>query len=386
MAAKRGLGTVLAVALCSWGCSTILGIGDPTYDAGAGSMSGSSTGTDSSGSSSASGGTGSSPSSGGPSGSPVESGALGGSGTGVSGSAAGTGSMGATGSASTGQASTGQASAGSTGSVVSTGAMASTGTSAGSGAPVATQGVGDPCSNAAQGCEAGLTCTKLWCTEACTSSVACGTNKLGRNNVCIVSNAGSQVCFPGCLANSDCAGFPGTNCFFPADACALTHGVGDPCSNGGNECASGLGCGSVTNNLGEPPAGQEGWCGSSCTATTQCAGIDSGGLNGRGQPNYCVVWSTTLDICAPGCASDADCTNFTGTVCGNWATDMGLAATCGPQATSTPCRLDSSVTGCNVGSDGYSCIGAVTPAQVDPTLTCSTGIKGSRGLTLYCCE
>lgn len=52
---------------------------------------------------------------------------------------------------------------------------------------------------------------------------------------------------------------------------------------------------------------------------------------------------------------------------------------------SSTCAPDSTVAGCQPGSYGFSCVGSDTPDQTDGTLTCSTGVAGNAGSTLYCC-
>lgn len=372
------------LCICGVGCSAILGIGDPTYgDGGASSgavaATGTSGGVGSGVASTAGGGSGTAS----PSGDSASTGASSGVGA-TTGSEAGAGSSGAggtgtsSGSASTGGASTGT---GAAGSGVGTGSSSGSG---GTGATTGGQGIGDPCAMAT--CMSGLTCTGKWCTEACTSSPLCGTNSLGKSNACELSTTGSRFCFPGCTAQTDCAGFADTQCFLNEGICANAHGVGDACSANGNECGPGLECGSVVADLGTPPAGETGWCGNTCVASTQCAGASAGGTNLEGEQNFCVVWDATTDICVPGCSSDADCQNFTGTNCGNWVSDLGRAATCGPASTGVKCTYDASVQGCTGASTGYSCAAGVTPEQVDTALSCSAGVAGNRGLTLFCCQ
>lgn len=48
------------------------------------------------------------------------------------------------------------------------------------------------------------------------------------------------------------------------------------------------------------------------------------------------------------------------------------------------CSPDPTVTGCS-GSAGFSCNTSATPDQLDSTLVCSDGIPGGHGLVLYCC-
>jgi hypothetical protein len=65
----------------------------------------------------------------------------------------------------------------------------------------------------------------------------------------------------------------------------------------------------------------------------------------------------------------------------------GFASCTSPTITGTEapgCSPDSTVTGCS-GSAGFSCNTTQTPDQLDPRLVCSDGIPGGRGLVLYCC-
>ncbi|HEY4016409.1 MAG TPA: hypothetical protein VGM06_23905 [Polyangiaceae bacterium] len=52
---------------------------------------------------------------------------------------------------------------------------------------------------------------------------------------------------------------------------------------------------------------------------------------------------------------------------------------------SSSCAADDTVAGCGSPSTGYSCTGADTPADSDPTLACSVGEAGNAGSTIYCC-
>jgi hypothetical protein len=79
-------------------------------------------------------------------------------------------------------------------------------------------GTGDPCQAQATGCNAGLTCSGLWCTRTCQYSSDCaglgpgGGNALGFANVCRRTPSFDDACFPGCTTDGDCASFPGTYC------------------------------------------------------------------------------------------------------------------------------------------------------------------------------
>jgi hypothetical protein len=60
-----------------------------------------------------------------------------------------------------------------------------------------------------------------WCVSSCSASNAVcaggyGTgglmNEYGQYNWCLADTSGSDICFPGCSTNADCAPFPGTTC------------------------------------------------------------------------------------------------------------------------------------------------------------------------------
>jgi hypothetical protein len=51
----------------------------------------------------------------------------------------------------------------------------------------------------------------------------------------------------------------------------------------------------------------------------------------------------------------------------------------------TTCAPDYTVAGCVSGSIGFSCTGTDSPDMGDPSLTCSVGVAGNAGSTLYCC-
>jgi hypothetical protein len=53
-------------------------------------------------------------------------------------------------------------------------------------------------------------------------------------------------------------------------------------------------------------------------------------------------------------------------------------------AVGSGCTPDPTVEGCS-GSAGFSCSTNIAPDQADPTLVCSNGVPGGRGLILYCC-
>jgi hypothetical protein len=54
-------------------------------------------------------------------------------------------------------------------------------------------------------------------------------------------------------------------------------------------------------------------------------------------------------------------------------------------SSSVTCSQDTTVTGCQGDSYGFSCTGSDTPDQDQSGLNCSTGTAGNSGETLYCC-
>jgi hypothetical protein len=116
--------------------------------------------------------------------------------------------------------------------------------------------------------------------------------------------------------------------------------------------------------------------------------------------------TTVTPPAAPGCAPDssvAGCSgNSFGYSCGNGdspertnsslvcsdgvvASD-GFTLFCCIQFTSTSCAPDSSVSGCQGSSFGFSCTGSDTPDDADSSLTCSSPTQGGDGSLLYCCQ
>jgi hypothetical protein len=70
---------------------------------------------------------------------------------------------------------------------------------------------GDPCvvgADCASGTCAGDGVHTGWCTmSGCTSNVQCGIDTAGELVWCVESSGGTDVCFPGCQSNTDCAAF-----------------------------------------------------------------------------------------------------------------------------------------------------------------------------------
>jgi hypothetical protein len=66
-------------------------------------------------------------------------------------------------------------------------------------------------------------------------------------------------------------------------------------------------------------------------------------------------------------------------------TASASASTNPPDNGTSSCSADQTVTGCSGSSTGYSCTGSDTPEDSDSTLECSVGIAGNAGSTLFCC-
>ncbi|HEY5146901.1 MAG TPA: hypothetical protein VII82_09040 [Polyangiaceae bacterium] len=109
---------------------------------------------------------------------------------------------------------------------------------------------------------------------------------------------------------------------------------------------------------------------------------------------------------APGCSPDSSVSgcsgNASGYSCGNGdspeQTDSSLVCSdgtpasdgfvlyCCIQFTSSTCAPDSTVSGCDGDSIGFSCTGTDTPDQADSSLNCSDSTPGNAGALLYCCQ
>jgi len=142
--------------------------------------------------------------------------------------------------------------------------------------------------------------------------------------------------------------------------------------------------------------------GYSCTGTATPDQTDATLVCSDGTPSG----NATLYCCAPYTASSsstcaADCTgasigfSCTGSdtpeqgdsslVCSTGTAGSGNTLYCCIDNASTSCMQDSTVQGCSGSSVGFSCTGTAPPSQSDSSLTCSTGVAGTNGQTLYCC-
>ena len=118
-----------------------------------------------------------------------------------------------------------------------------------------------------------------------------------------------------------------------------------------------------------------------------------------GETGYCCTASSS-DVCtidnAAGCTDGSTGYSCAGSVapnssdpslsCGSGVTQPdGEVLYCCIGLTSTSCVADASVAGCTGGSYGYSCTGSDTPAQGNPSLSCSDPAEAKDGSLLYCC-
>jgi hypothetical protein len=62
----------------------------------------------------------------------------------------------------------------------------------------------------------------------------------------------------------------------------------------------------------------------------------------------------------------------------------GETGFCCAVQSSSACTIDNTA-GCTDGSTGYSCAGAQSPADSDPTQACGAGVSDNNGNSLYCC-
>jgi hypothetical protein len=111
--------------------------------------------------------------------------------------------------------------------------------------------------------------------------------------------------------------------------------------------------------------GTVGTCGADASVTGCTGGAGGYSCNGSATPDSSALW------CSEGIAATGGFTWYC----------------CVPTpSASTTCVADSAVSCPTQGSFGFACSGTDTPADADNTLTCSAGIAGNNGDTLYCCQ
>jgi hypothetical protein len=143
---------------------------------------------------------------------------------------------------------------------------------------------------------------------------------------------------------------------------------------------------SLTCSSGTPGNGNTTYCCS--TGAFDDGGTDAGPDVGSDAGNSC---ATDTSVTCTGnsvgyqCAG-SDTPDPTTLNCSTGTADgSNMDFCCIPLTSGVTCSADSSVSGCQSGSYGFSCTGTDTPDQDDSSLTCSTGTPGDNGETLYCC-
>jgi hypothetical protein len=165
-------------------------------------------------------------------------------------------------------------------------------------------------------CNAGASASQCdVCANAncCTPLTACAASTPCNNLLsCVTGCAGASACVSGCEGT-----YPDSVATLNAiDSCVALKcvicsesGVGDPCA--AYACMAGLTCPAL-------------WCTKACARSADCAGIGPNGGNFTGAPNACMS-TARGELCAPGCASNADCADFVGTFCVSTTSFDGLA-------------------------------------------------------------
>jgi hypothetical protein len=176
-------------------------------------------------------------------------------------------------------------------------------------------------------------------------------------------------------AGGDCAPDATLACVYPSYGYSCTSGAAAP-----DIADPSLVCSTV-----QPAGGLDTYC---CEDNYTGSGSSSGSTGGG-----CEVDSTLS--CGAG-EDPISCTGggdpeavYPGDIC-SVPSDQGGGVSgycCAPGFTGSTCAQDSSVDGCVFPSDGFSCTGADTPDQADPTLNCSAPTTDpNTGDQLYCCE
>jgi hypothetical protein len=167
-------------------------------------------------------------------------------------------------------------------------------------------------------------------------------------------------CESGTVASGSCTGDSSLGCYGGSSGLVCTgNAVPDAAQNCSNP------------EIG--PSGETLYC---CGGTVGTCGADASVTGcGGGSAGYSCNGSATPDPSSLWCSE-------------------GIAATggftwycCVPTPTvTTTCVQDTNVSCPTPGSFGFACSGTDTPADADATLTCSAGIAGDAGNTLYCCQ
>jgi hypothetical protein len=151
--------------------------------------------------------------------------------------------------------------------------------------------------------------------------------------------------------------------------------------------------------------------GFSCTGTDTPTQVNAslncspGTASAAGTAYCCATGASPPPTTTPTCASDGvvmcpapstgySCTGGLSPATANPALSCGqgmteadgttLAYCCSAASTTPPaCAADPSVTGCVMGSDGYTCTGGLSPET--PSLLCGPAMAGANGASSYCC-
>jgi hypothetical protein len=147
----------------------------------------------------------------------------------------------------------------------------------------------------------------------CASARCCGPlDACGANTTC--QNLAMCETSPTCIGSATCTSqcehdYAGavtqygelTSCLALDCPVCSELGAGDPCAPQGISCNQGLTCTGL-------------WCTKLCSDAADCVGLGADGANTLGLLNAC-IGSTNGNLCAPGCATDADCAAFPSTYC-----------------------------------------------------------------------
>ena len=159
--------------------------------------------------------------------------------------------------------------------------------------------------SACDACAASSCCPAL---ETCIDNAACA-NLDG----CEIGCNGSSACITACQGQYPTGQGDLTvlfDCLAGRCPVCAQSGVGDPCSSSYPPCETGLVCNGD-------------WCTKACARSSDCAGLGTGGTNGLGEPNTCVMTSSGY-VCAPGC-NGPGCSYFPATYCASTSAWDGSA-------------------------------------------------------------
>lgn len=222
---------------------------------------------------------------------------------------------------------------------------------------------------------------------------------------CIVNTTGNNSCtadatVTGCSGMSQ--GYTCTGSETPPQVNAnlvCGSGLADPSGNTQYCCNTSNGSCTVDTTLACSGATQGYTCSGTETPSMQNGSLacDAGMAEGNGATGYCCTTTSTTcnqDTSVQGCTNGS-----AGYTCAGADTPDSSTLSCsqgvaGPNGStqfccvgfsSSTCMADATVMGCTGSSYGFSCTGTDAPSQSDTSLTCSAGVAGQAGATLYCC-